>query len=175
MSYLDFFYETLFITAIENIRFEKYLRFIWNSEFFTIYSRGRYLLNTTLQVPGVGFSVARPDRAKFGFYPYRCVFADNPVTLQSLQFHRIWELNEWTLELSGFDASRWRCKQTLASFISRERSVNFSESLYQNKLTPLPEPRAGAGWAKVFTCRKIRPARRMTLPSKIGDPAGRVT
>ena len=29
------------------------------------------MLNTTLKVPGVGFSVTAPDRAKLGFYPFQ--------------------------------------------------------------------------------------------------------
>ena len=37
--------------------------------FFT--SQRGYLLNTTLNVPGVGFSVAGLDRAKFGFYRFQ--------------------------------------------------------------------------------------------------------
>ena len=48
-----------FITAIETTRSEIYLRFIWIETyriFFT--SHKGYLLNTTLYVPGVGFSVA---------------------------------------------------------------------------------------------------------------------
>ena len=53
-----------FITAIENIRFEIYLFEFKHTEFFT--SHGGYLLNTTLSVPGVEFSVAGLDRAKFG-------------------------------------------------------------------------------------------------------------
>ena len=57
-----------FITAIENLRFEIHLRFIEfkHAEFFT--SHGGYLLNTTLYVPGVRFSVVGLDRAKFRFY-----------------------------------------------------------------------------------------------------------
>ena len=55
-----------FITAIENIRFEIHLCLILfefnHTEFFT--SHGNYFLKTTLQVPGVGFSVAGLDRAK---------------------------------------------------------------------------------------------------------------
>ena len=43
-----------------------------HTEFFT--SHGGYLLNTTLEVPGVGFSVAGPDRAKFGFYQFQSFF-----------------------------------------------------------------------------------------------------
>ena len=39
-----------------------------HTEIFT--SHLGYLLNTTLLIPGVGFSVADLDRAKFGFY--RC-------------------------------------------------------------------------------------------------------
>ena len=62
----------------------------------------------------------------------------------------------------------------------------------RKKLTPMPESRAGfpmttvlalthldrvdpAGRAKVFVWRKVGPARRVTLPSKEGDPARRVT
>ena len=43
-----------------------------HTEFFT--PHGGYLLNTTLQVPAVGFSVAGLDRAKFGFqfFVYCC-------------------------------------------------------------------------------------------------------
>ena len=37
------------------------------TEFFTSY--GGYLLNTKLEVPSVGFSVADLDRAKLGAYP----------------------------------------------------------------------------------------------------------
>ena len=52
--------------AIENIRFEIHLPLILfefnHTEFLT--SHGSYLRNTTLQVHGVGFSVAGLDRAK---------------------------------------------------------------------------------------------------------------
>ena len=37
-------------------------------------SHGGYLLNTTLQVPCVGFSVAGLDRAKVGFFSFVCLF-----------------------------------------------------------------------------------------------------
>ena len=40
-----------------------------HTEFFT--SHGGYLLNTTLKVPGVRFSVAGLDRAKSGFYRFQ--------------------------------------------------------------------------------------------------------
>ena len=65
LSYLELCYQTI-ITAIENIRFEIHLPLIlfefYHTEFLT--SHGSYLLNTTLQVHGVGFSVAGLDRAK---------------------------------------------------------------------------------------------------------------
>ena len=41
-----------------------------HTEFFS--SHVSYLLNTTLYVSGVGFSVAGLDRAKFGFYRFQC-------------------------------------------------------------------------------------------------------
>ena len=46
--------------AIENIRF------LLLTEVICYY--------TTLKVPGVGFSVAGPDRAKFGFYRFQSFF-----------------------------------------------------------------------------------------------------
>ena len=66
LSYLEVFFKQ-FITTIENIRFKIYLSFIWIQTHRIFPSHGGYLLST-LQVPGVGFSVAGLDRAKFGFY-----------------------------------------------------------------------------------------------------------
>ena len=40
-----------------------------HAEFFT--PHGGYLLNTTLKIPGVRFSVSGLDRAKFGFYRFQ--------------------------------------------------------------------------------------------------------
>ena len=60
-----------FITAIENVRFEIYLRFIWIQTYRIFYFSRGYLPKTTLKVPGVGFSVAGLDRAIFGFYQFQ--------------------------------------------------------------------------------------------------------
>ena len=54
--------------------------------------------------------------------------------------------------------------------------VNFSERLYEKKVDPFArfdgvDP---ARRAKVFIWRKVAPARRVTLPSKKGNPARRV-
>ena len=66
LSYLELCYKTICCGYIENIRFEIHLRLILfefnHTEFLT--SHWSYLLNTTLQVHGVGFSVAGLDRAK---------------------------------------------------------------------------------------------------------------
>ena len=49
------------------------------TEFFACH--GGYLLNTTLLIAGVGFSVAGLDRAKFGFSPFLSfLFIDVKVT-----------------------------------------------------------------------------------------------
>ena len=45
-----------------------------NMHIFLNISHGGYLLNTTLQVPCVGFSVAGLDRAKVGFFSFACLF-----------------------------------------------------------------------------------------------------
>ena len=51
----------------------KYIAFYLNSNIQNFFSsHGGYLLNTTLYVSGVGFSVAGLDRAKFGFYRFQC-------------------------------------------------------------------------------------------------------
>ena len=59
--------------AIENIRFQIYFFVLFelkHTEFFT--SHGGYdVLNTTLKVPGVGFSAAGLDRAKFGIIDFK--------------------------------------------------------------------------------------------------------
>ena len=62
--------------AIENIRFQIYFFVLFelkHTEFFT--SHGGYdVLNTTLKVPGVGFSAAGLDRAKFGIIDFKGFF-----------------------------------------------------------------------------------------------------
>ena len=59
--------------AIENIRFQIYFFVLFelkHTEFFT--SHGGYdVLNTTLKVPGVGFSAAGLDGAKFGIIDFK--------------------------------------------------------------------------------------------------------
>ena len=57
--------------AIQNLKFEIYFRFsrIQTYRIFTSY--GGYLLNTKLQVPSVGFSVAGLDRAKLCVYLFQ--------------------------------------------------------------------------------------------------------
>ena len=40
------------------------------SQNFLLVLQGGYFINTTLKVPGVGFSVAGLDSAKFGFYRF---------------------------------------------------------------------------------------------------------
>ena len=74
VSYLELFIRH-FITAIENIRFEIYFLFFEfkHTEFFN-YSRRLFAKHHTLTFPGVGLSVAGPDRAKFGFYRFRSFF-----------------------------------------------------------------------------------------------------
>ena len=49
----------------------KYINVLFELKHRIFISHGVYFLNTTLKVPGVGFSIAGLDRAKFDFYRFQ--------------------------------------------------------------------------------------------------------
>ena len=53
-----------------------------HTEFFTYL--GGYLISITLYVPGVGFSIAGLDLAKFGFYRFRSVLFIDIIVISIL-------------------------------------------------------------------------------------------
>ena len=49
----------------------KYINVLFELKHRIFISHGVYFLNATLKVPGVGFSIAGLDRAKFDFYRFQ--------------------------------------------------------------------------------------------------------
>ena len=74
-----------------------------HTEFLT--SHGGYLLNTTLKVPGVRFSVAGLDRAKSGFYRFQSfLFIVVIVTSILLKNYTFTNFNSWSITGENFVA-----------------------------------------------------------------------
>ena len=68
-----------------------------HAEFFTSY--GGYLLNTKLQVPSVGFSVAGLDRAKLGVYQFQRFWFIVVIVISILLKPTFWKISIYSQSL----------------------------------------------------------------------------
>ena len=137
LSYLDLFIKQ-FITAIENIRFEVYLRFIW------IQTQNLLLLTEVIcwtphfKFPSVGFSGAGLDRAKFGLNRFQSFLFIVVIVIEillktafwqtSIHSHSLlkilWRSNKDKITFKAIEKHRYGLRETVLKHLKMARYLS---------------------------------------------------